>query len=243
MLSPDQDAFGQMLVTNLRGAQEFEIVERDDGYINTGGGHALYFSTYESWSPVEQQALTYVRGRVLDIGSGAGRHALYLQMQGHDVTATDNSPLAVRVCRERGVHDARIIPITRLSRAVGIYDTLTLLGGNLGLVGNFERARWLLRRFYHMTSAQGRIIASTQNPYGTTEPAHLRYHEQNRQRGRMAGQVRIRFRFHQYIGTWLELLLVSPDELRGITDGTGWQVAHLLGNPDGMYITILDKVL
>lgn len=241
MLALENDAFGHMLVANQNGAQETEIIERDDGYVNTGGGFALYFSTYEQWSPVEQQALTYVRGRVLDIGSGAGRHALYLQTQGHAVTATDVSPLAVQVCRERGVRDARLLPITRLSRSTGIYDTLTLLGGNLGLVGNTGRAHWLLRRFYHMTSAQGRIIASTQNPYGTTEAAHLHYHERNRQRGHAAGQVCIRFRFRQYIGTWHDLLLMSPDELRTLVSGTGWQVTQVLGNPDGGYIAILDK--
>lgn len=240
-MQPDQDAFGQMLLANLRGSREFEVIERDDGFINVGGGYPLYFAPYESWRPNEREASAYVRGRILDIGCGAGRHALYFQEQGHGVVAIDVSPLAIQVCQERGVRDVCLIAITQLSRTTGTFDTITMWGNNFGLVGNFKRARWLLRRFHGMTTNQGRIIAATLNPYGTDNPVHLAYHERNRQRGRMAGQVRIRVRFRQYMTPWRDFLLVSPDEMHEILDGTGWQVSHLLGDQNGQYIAIIDK--
>jgi SAM-dependent methyltransferase len=39
--------------------------------------------------------------RVLDIGCGTGRHVIYLARRGFEVTATDNSPKAVSICKER----------------------------------------------------------------------------------------------------------------------------------------------
>jgi 2-polyprenyl-3-methyl-5-hydroxy-6-metoxy-1,4-benzoquinol methylase len=241
IMQPDQDAFGQMMAANQRGgAHEPEIIERDDGYVSVGRGPSLYFASYDSWSPIEREASTYVRGRVLDIGCGAGRHALYFQGQGYEVVATDISPLAVQVCQERGVRDARVFAVTQLSHTLGLFDTITLWG-SFAMVSNFKRARWLLRRFRGMTTNQGRIIAAALNPYGTDDPAHLAYHEHNRQQGRVAGQTRVRVRFRQYATPWLDLLFVSPDELRDILAGTGWQMHQLLGDEHGQYIVVIDK--
>jgi 2-polyprenyl-3-methyl-5-hydroxy-6-metoxy-1,4-benzoquinol methylase len=239
-MQPDQDAFGQMMAAAQRGAREPEIVERDDGFINIGRGPSLYFASYDSWSSIEREASTFVRGRVLDIGCGAGRHALYFQEQGYQVVAIDISPLAVQVCQERGVRDVRVLAITQLSRALGSFDTITLWG-SFGLMSNFKRARWLLRRFHGMTTNQGRIIAAALNPYGTDDPVYLAYHEHNRQRRRMAGQIRLRVRFRQYATPWFDLLLVSPDELRDILAGTGWQIHRLLGDENGQYVAIIDR--
>lgn len=239
-MRPEQDAFGQLLTANLRGSQEPEVYERDDGYVSLGRGPALYFAPYESWPSAEREASAYVQGRVLDIGCGAGRHALHFQQQGHDLVAVDISPLAVQVCRERGVRDARALSITQLSRSLGLFDTITLWG-SFGMMGTPKRARWLLRRFHGLTTDHGRIIAAALNPYGATDPAHLAYHEQNRQRGRLAGQVRIRVRFHQYATPWFDLLLVSPDEMRDLLSETGWHITRTFGDENGAYIPILEK--
>ncbi len=40
------------------------------------------------------------RERVLDIGCGPGRHTVYLAARGFQVTATDNSPTAIGLCKE-----------------------------------------------------------------------------------------------------------------------------------------------
>ncbi len=82
-LKPEEDAFGQMIWTYYKGREVFEIVERDDGYIDASKhGPKIYFSTYEDWHAVEKRAMEFMMGRVLDIGCGAGRHSLYLQRKG-----------------------------------------------------------------------------------------------------------------------------------------------------------------
>ncbi len=40
-------------------------------------------------------------GRVLDLGMGEGRNAIFMALQGHDVTGIDSAPSAVEKCRER----------------------------------------------------------------------------------------------------------------------------------------------
>ena len=90
MLEDWQDAFGHEIHDHFKGKGGYEIIERDDGFFSTSTGPRLYFLEYEEWPASEQEAMKYVRGKVLDVGCGAGRHSLYLQGQGFDVVGIDN---------------------------------------------------------------------------------------------------------------------------------------------------------
>ena len=94
-----------------------------------------------------QQAMQFVRGRVLDVGLGAGRFALYLQEQDHEVVGIDVSPGALEISRKRGVADARQLAFHKVDTSLGIFDTVLMMGNNFGLFANPRRAKWLLRRF------------------------------------------------------------------------------------------------
>jgi SAM-dependent methyltransferase len=236
------DAFGRMLHAHWQGEPDAaEFIERDDRWIDTSAGAGRYFAPFQEWPALEQEAMRYARGRVLDVGCGAGRVALHLQEQGHEVVGIDVSPLAVEVCRRRGVRDARRLSITQANSRLGQFDTIVMLGNNFGLFGGFRRARWLLRCWRGLTGLEGRIIAQTLDPYQTDNPDHLAYHEWNRRRGRMGGQIRFRVRFRKSIGPWLDYLFVSRDEMRTIVDGTGWQIARTLDSDGPTYIAILEK--
>lgn len=88
-----------------------------------------------------------------------------LQERGHDVLAIDRAPLAIRTVRLRGVRQARVLPVTALSRRLGSFDTLLLLGNNFGLLANARRARWLLARFASLTPDKSSIVAEVLDPF------------------------------------------------------------------------------
>lgn len=239
-----QDAYGHNMYDYIKGKSSgFEIVERDDGLIDVTGSIKRYFSEYKDWPSQQNKAMEYVKGKVLDIGCGAGRHSLYLQEKGFDVLGIDFSPLAVKVCKLRGLKKAKVIPITQINSKLGIFDTILMLGGNFGLFGNFKSAIWLLKRFNKITSGTGRIIAETRDPYYTELPEHLEYHEFNRKRGRMSGQVRIRIRYKKYVTPWFDYLLFSKEEMNKILKNTDWEVKKFINGQYGMYIAIIEKRL
>jgi hypothetical protein len=91
-------------------------------------------------------------------------------------------------------------------------------------MANPQRAKWLLRRFYTLTPANGRLIAANNDPYKTDDDDHLAYHATNQRRGRMAGQLRIRVRYRIFMERWFDYLMVSKSEMENILIGTGWQV-------------------
>jgi SAM-dependent methyltransferase len=225
------DAFGQMLVDRA----DPEIVERDDGFISAS--MLNYFAPVRRWAAVERRALRFVGGRVLDVGVGAGRVALELQARGREVVAIDVSPGALEVARSRGVRDVRLLALEDVNASLGRFDTVVMYGNNFGLFGSPAKARRLLRRLRPFV---GRIVATSNDPYATDDPAHLAYQERNRGRGRMSGQLRLRVRYRDLIGPWFEYLIVSADEMAEIVEGTGWQIHRFVQGEASFYVAVLD---
>lgn len=244
-MKDEQDAFGHEIYDYLKNERRrgeiVEVVERDDGYIDVSGGTKVYFSEYKDWPPHEKKAIRHAKGRVLDIGSGAGRHSLYLQGKGLEVLGIDNSPLAIEVCKLRGLRNTQVLSISQINSKLGVFDTILMLGNNFGLFGSFKGTRRLLKKLSKITSGNGRIIAESNDVYKTETPEHLSYHELNRERGRMAGQIKLRVRYKKYATPWFDYLMVSKEEMENILDGTDWEVNKFIESDGSVYIAIIDK--
>ena len=234
------DAFGNAFLDYLKGIRSNIIVERDDGYIDAGGIET-YLTAFRYWSKDLKNAMKYVRGKVLDIGCGAGRHALYLQKKGFDVLGIDISPLAVKVCKKRGLKKARVMGINKVSKRLGVFETILMLGNNFGLFANKTQAQRLLKRFYGMTTHDARIIAQSRNPYKTQDPCHLHYHNYNRRKGRMPGQIRLRVRYKTYAEPWYDYLLVSPREMVEILKNSQWKVDKFIEPKANIFCAVMKK--
>ena len=243
MLTDTQDAYGHLLSDYHNDRENVEIVEREDGFIDVSRlGPFNYFAEHNDWAEHQRTGIAHATGSVLDIGCGAGRHSIYLQEQGHDVLGTDISPLAIQTCQSRGLKNALVTSVTQLSSKIGIFDTILMMGHNFGLVGSRKRAKWLLKRFAAMTTNTAKIIAETLDPYQTEEPCHLAYHQFNRDRGRMSGQLKLRIRYRQYTTPWFDYLFVSKSEIEDILDGTAWRVEHYIDAANTpTYVAILSK--
>lgn len=238
----ENDAYGQEIMAHLLGEPSFEVVERDDGFVNLSRGAKLYFSNYADWPGHQKKGLRYARGRILDVGCGAGRVALHLQEKGFDVTGIDISPAAVAVCRKRGLKKAKVMSISEIGNLrPASFDTVVMYGNNFGLFGSAKGANSLLKKFYRVTSEKARIIAESRDPYGTDDPVHLSYHKLNLQRGRMAGQLRIRIRFRNFVGNWFDYLLVSRKEMQMLLRGTGWKIHRFIDSGESVYIAVIKK--
>ncbi|MDP2909336.1 MAG: methyltransferase domain-containing protein [Nanoarchaeota archaeon] len=241
-MNTDKDAYGQEIWSYLNKEASYEIVERDDGYICISSGAQAYFQDFKDWPRHQKEAINFSKGKVLDIGAGAGRVSLYLQKKGFDITAIDNSPLAIKVCKKRGVKKAELLPIEEISKLKpNTFDTVIMFGNNFGLFGNFKKAKNLLGRLYKITTKNAFIIAESNNPYKTNNPVHLLYHKLNKKRGRMPGQLKIRVRFENYTGNWFDYLLVSKEEMRNILKGTGWKIKKFINSKKSSYIAIIGK--
>jgi SAM-dependent methyltransferase len=237
------DVFGRALMDWTLGGAAPEILERDDGVTDLSAGHELYVAEFGEWPFSERQSVRYVRGRVVDVGCGAGRVTLYLQQRGFDVVGLDASPLAIRSARRRGVKEAWCMSIDELSGRIGSFDTIVLFGNNFGLFGTPERLRGMLGTWADRTDSGARILAQSTNPYCGGAPAFDRtYYRRNKEKGLLPGQSRLRTHYRGQVGPWSDWLFVSRHEMRVVLRGTGWRQTKIIGRlPSESYVAVLEK--
>lgn len=215
--------------------------ERDDGYRSLSAIHS-YFSTANQWPRMEREAMKLVRGRVLDLGCGPGRHALYLQSKGHDVVGLDASPTQVALARIRGVHEVYLGNVRRIPKGLGTFDTVLMLGNNLGLAGDAPRMRKFLRDLRPAVRRGGRLVGHSRIP-GTWSEDHLPYVRRNIARGRPPGLLTLRVRYKGAVGDWFDLLIQSPEDLARLAQQSGWILTRIIwegGYGPGDYIAVLE---
>jgi SAM-dependent methyltransferase len=238
-LDIERDAFGHALLDHLEGRAGHELIERSDGYIAVSAGTDTYFA-----EPTDQQrrVAEHAVGRVLDVGCGAGRHALYLQEHGREVVGIDVSPLAIEVCRRRGLRDARHMSVEEVDASLGSFDTVLMLGNNLALLGSAAGAKRILKRLHGVVVPGGRLIGETLDPYESGDPDHLAYHAENRSEGRMGGQIRMRVRYKKYRSPWFDYLFLSREELEELLEGTGWRLKEIIAKSGPGYAVHIERL-
>jgi SAM-dependent methyltransferase len=223
VIEPSEDAFGQALLDVHRGRSGPPLIlERDDGWSGPAVPASFFFEPYEAWPAWERRAIDRAQGAVLDLGAGAGRHAVHLQERRHEVTTVDWSSGAVEVCRRRGVRDARLADIDSFD-ADRTWDTFLLMCGNLGLGGDWEPSRGLLRRLADMASDDAVLIGDSVDP-ASDDPDDVAYERGNARAGFHRGHIRLRLRYGETLTPWWDQLNVPPDDVAELVRATGWRL-------------------
>jgi SAM-dependent methyltransferase len=117
---------------------------------------AYLFRTYQDMPKIEKKALQLAKGKILDVGCGAGSHSLYLQQKGFDVTAIDISPNAIKACQLRGVKDARVQHFLELENEP--FDTILLLMNGTGIFGTLAETTKYLQKLKSLLTPNGQIL-------------------------------------------------------------------------------------
>ena len=118
---------------------------------------AYLFRSYKEMPPLEQKALQLSRGRVLDVGCGAGSHSLYLQNEKKlNVTSIDISPSAIQACQLRGIQNASVQNILDVKDEK--FDTILLLMNGTGIFGTLKNTAQYLQKLKTLLSEKGQIL-------------------------------------------------------------------------------------
>jgi SAM-dependent methyltransferase len=240
------DAFGLLLQEavelhergTLRAHALFQIVERDDGALMLGPAK-FYLAEPGGWLECERRAARNLAGRVLDVGAGAGRIALFLQRRGIAVTALDTSPGAVEVCRRRGVRDVVCATIDEHMAAGERYDSFALFGNNLGLLESRERAVEALDALAGMASPGARLVGASMDPHRIRDPVTAGYMSRNAEAGRLPGQWCARERFRNVATPWSDFLWCAPAELERLIARSRWRLTAVDQGPGPNYAATL----
>jgi SAM-dependent methyltransferase len=117
------------------------------------------FRSYEEMPALEQTALQLAKGKVLDVGCGAGSHSLYLQNERNlEVTAIDISEGAIKACKLRGIAHAKTIDVLEFS---GMFDTILLLMNGAGMCGKLNQIAPFLQHLKSLLTLDGQILVDS----------------------------------------------------------------------------------
>ncbi len=231
---------GRALIDYHRGAVHSSFVVHSDLWDDEPTAVEEYYRPDHIPIPeLEIEALSLCRGRVLDLGAGAGRHALELQRRGHDVTAVDVSRDAVAVMRERGVRDARCGDLDTVGGEA--FDTILLLMHGIGLVGTLPGLADFLERAHDLLDADGQIVCDSAD-LTVILPSLL--DTDNRFVGgplRYPGEVEFRLTYGALDGQPYPWLFVDPRTLEKFAGASGFKCTIGARGGRGAYVAVLNR--
>lgn len=150
------DPIGQA-IHNYYFDNDIEFLDVDSNYTeNEEIDPARFFREFSEMPELEKTALDLCQGRVLDVGAGAGSHALELQARGFNVTALDKSELAVGVMLQRGVSKVILEDICRFKS--DSFDSILLLMNGAGIAGTTGGLKKLLKHLRSLMAPGGQIL-------------------------------------------------------------------------------------
>lgn len=149
--------------------------------------------------PVDERLVARARGPVLDVGCGPGRHVHALVRRGIPALGLDASPLAVELASARGA-EAVIGDVFTHGLELGVWETVLLLDGNLGIGGDPSA---LLRRVREFLTPSGAVLVETDAP------------------GSGARAVPVRLERGDDVSIWFPWARVCNDAIAEIATGAG----------------------
>lgn len=119
---------------------------------------------------VDERALAWLRGPVLDVGCGPGRHLHALARRGVFGLGVDLSAVAVGLARGAGAR-AIVASIFDELPGTGTWQSALLLDGNIGIGGDPTR---LLRRIRGLLTPEGQTLVELAAPHTPTGSRRIR---------------------------------------------------------------------
>lgn len=220
------DVWGRIYLDHWRGEVHPHVFVRDDGASNVFEDASAYFDAPRGDG--EGALCADLHGRILDLGCGAGSYTLLLERQGAEVVAIDSSDGAIRVCRERGCRDARVMDFTELRLDPESFDFIICMGNTLGIDQTPQTLPEHMSELRALLKPGGHLLVTGHDPLATEVPNRLRYAAENQGRGRPPGLVRVRTQYRGESTDWWEFWLPTEEELARASARAGWSVESVI---------------
>lgn len=171
MVAPHRDPLGLALQEYMDGQRDVAVKT----WSSIEGWDVLpmsrFFRAGAALPAVERAAMSAVGGRVLDLGAGAGCHALSLHRKGLEVVALDASRGACAAMRKRGLpkvfcgHWQSLHPDSpaeqRPWKGTAGFDTVVALMNGLGLAGRVAQLPTFLEAIGHHLAPGGQLLVDS----------------------------------------------------------------------------------
>ncbi len=225
-----KDPLGAMMLDYLSGREDACVeVESTTLDMWTMRGETM-FRSYAEMDKIERLALQLCEGKILDVGAGAGVHALYLQEEGKDVEALDISPGCVEVMAKRKIK--RVIHGNLFSLTGRKYKTILMLMNGLGICGTVDGCNLFLQFIQTVLDEGGQVVADSTdlaalfNNAGVAQCATDRYF----------GETEFVMRYQNISSNPFSWLYIDLKTLQNLAGFNGLQCERVISADSGRYL-------
>ncbi len=221
------ESFGQALLAYWRGNESAVLIHE----FRTGQKKSLpvsvFFRSHGEFLPTDN-AFENCQGQILVVGAGTGVHVLELEKRGYEVTAIDICPQAVHIMKERGIKDARQQDFLQFDGER--FDTIFMLGHNIGLCKTLKGIKGLLRRCERLLRPGGQLLVnSAKEPGSANFPNQKGY----------PGELEFRLSHEENVGPWMRWLHVDFETLTSHALECDWSIEKLISTEEGGFLARL----
>lgn len=193
----------------------------------------LFFREPEDFPELEHIALAFCDGKTLDVGAGAGSHALLLQDRGMDVTALEKSETACAIIAERGVK--QVINADFFDYHGDKFDTLLFMMNGIGIAGTLERVVDLFNHARSLLNPRGQLIFDSSDInylYATgVVKKPIGYY----------GEVGFQYEYKGIKGSPFPWVYVDQDTLIALGTANGWVVQILYEDGQDQFLVRMEQ--
>jgi SAM-dependent methyltransferase len=231
------DPLGRALTAYLHGDKKATLIIHTNVSEDEPLPASYFFRTLWEMPELERQALEECRGRVLDLGAGAGAHALELQSRGFSVRALDVSAGAVQVMQERGVHEVAHHNLFDTPATGEQFDTILMLMNGLGLVGTLDGLARFLSHARAFLAPGGQILATS------SDVAYLYEDEEGALlidlNGPYYGEIEYAMTYEGETGEPFQWLFVEASILQDYAEEAGYELEIIAEDDQQQYLARL----
>lgn len=178
------------------------------------------FRIYSEMPTVEQVALQHCKGKVLDVGAGAGSHSLWLKENNFDVTSIDTSVGAVVCMKARGLDK---VEKANFFEYEGQFDTLLLMMNGIGICGSLDGLRSFFRHAKTLLAPVGQILLDSSDLSFMFEQEEMEYERDED----YYGMVKYQMRYKNELSHWFDWLFADQLILQRIAEEEGFKMEVL----------------
>jgi SAM-dependent methyltransferase len=189
-----------------------------------------FFKSYQELPEIERFALDICEEEILDVGAGAGRHALILQEMQKKVTALEMSPLSAEVMRQRGVKE--VIEQDLFCFENYKFMTILMLMNGIGLSGTIQGLENMLEYMKGLLHPEGQWI------FDSSDISYL-YAKGKKPNDYYYGEIKYQFEYKRLKGSWFNWLYIDKKKLTQLAKKSGWHCQVIYENDQDEFLTRL----
>lgn len=154
--SSSKDIFGLAVESYYSNKDRTPILVHNDNFYDDKIPVEYLFRSYDQMPELEQIAIDFCKGKVLDVGCCAGSHSLELKAKGHEILPIDVSKKCIETCQKRGLKEAKHIDFFELKDQS--FDTILLLMNGIGIAQSLRHLPVFFEKLKNLMHQESQVL-------------------------------------------------------------------------------------